>query len=74
MVAKEKKNPSSNPGRPTFRLREFYWQPCQVSQLCDHCLYLSSLLSWLIDVCIIKLYPATPKNISVKLYEVIIIF
>ena len=30
----------------------------------DHCMYLSSVLSWLIDVCIIKLSPATPKNIQ----------
>ena len=34
----------------------FWW-------LCDHWVYLSSVLSWLIDVCIIKLSPATPENI-----------
>ena len=32
-------------------------------RLCDHCVYLSSVLSWLIDVCIVKLSYATPKNI-----------
>ena len=35
----------------------FWW-------LCDHCVYLSSVLSWFIDVCIIKLPPATPENIQ----------
>ena len=34
----------------------FWW-------LRDHCVYLSSVLSWLIDVCIIKLSPAKPENI-----------
>ena len=29
----------------------------------DHCVYLSCVLSWLIDVCIIKLSSATPQNI-----------
>ena len=32
-------------------------------RLCDHCVYLSSVLSWLIDVCIVKLSSATPENI-----------
>ena len=34
----------------------FWW-------LRDHCVYLSRVLSWLIDVCIIKLSTATPENI-----------
>ena len=34
----------------------FWW-------LRDHCVYLSRVLSWLIDVCIIKLSSATPENI-----------
>ena len=29
----------------------------------DHCVYLSSVLSWLIDVCIVKLSPVKPENI-----------
>ena len=34
----------------------FWW-------LHDHCVYLSRVLSWLIDICLIKLSSATPKNI-----------
>ena len=34
----------------------FWW-------LRDHCVYLSRMPSWLIDVCIIKLSSATPENI-----------
>ena len=34
----------------------FWW-------LRDHCVYLSRVLSWLIDVCIIKLSTAIPENI-----------
>ena len=39
----------------------------------NHCVYLSRMLSWLIDVCIIKLSSATPENIRWN-YMVIITF
>ena len=44
----------------------FWW-------LRDHCVYFSRVLSWLIDVYIIK-FSTGPRKYSLKLYEVIIIF
>ena len=42
----------------------FWW-------LRNHCVYLSRMLSWLIDVCIIKLSSATPENILKIFGEII---